>query len=90
MPINNATPNLGFNHIDGNDTAGHNSINGLITDIDTKIGDRVAEEGMVIIFDSTTLSPAGPPSGWSDFTSSMTSSGVTLPSGYIWIRKDPV
>ena len=82
MPVNNATANFGLMHLEGSDIAGYNSINGLITDIDNELYARVAVPGMIMIFQGAT-----PPTGWTDYTSSMSSSGLTLPAGHIWIRK---
>jgi len=77
-----ATNNFNLLQLSGSDTAGYNSINALITDIDNKLYARVAVPGMIMIFQGVT-----PPTGWTDYTSSMSSSGVTLPAGHIWIRK---
>lgn len=79
----NPTTNYGFKTIDGSDTAGYTSINSVITSIDTELEDLTFVTGMVIIYQG-----AAAPSGWTNFTSSMTSSGVTLPAGYIWIKKN--
>ena len=77
------TSNYSFKTIAGTDTAGYTSINSVITSIDTQLEDLTFVSGMVIIYQG-----ASAPSGWTNFTSSMTSSGVTLPSGYIWIKKN--
>lgn len=77
------TQNYGFKTIDGSDTAGYTSINSVITSIDTQLNDKMFVTGMVIIYQG-----ASAPSGWTNFTSSMTASGVTLPSGHIWIKKN--
>lgn len=77
------TTNYSFKTIDGADTAGYTSINSVITSIDTQLQDKTFKSGMVIIYNG-----ASAPSGWTNFTSSMTSSGVTLPAGYIWIKKN--
>lgn len=82
MPNNDATNNFKFMHLEGSDIAGYNSINALITDIDNELYARVAVPGMIMIFQGTT-----PPTGWTDYTSSMSGSGLTLPAGHIWIRK---
>jgi len=79
----NPTTNYGFKTIDGSDTAGYTSINSVITSIDTELEDLTFVTGMVIIYQG-----AAAPSGWTNFTSSMTSSGVTLPAGYLWIKKN--
>ena len=78
----NPTTNYSFKTIAGTDTAGYTSINSVITSIDTQLEDKTFVAGMVIIYQGTSA-----PSGWTNFTSSMTSSGVTLPAGYIWIKK---
>lgn len=80
-----ATLNFSFLELSGSEKAGHNTINALINDIDDKLDERVTEPGMVIIYEGG----AAPP-GWSNFTASMTSSGVTLPPGHIWIKKDAI
>lgn len=77
------TTNYSFKTLAGTDTAGYTSINSVITSIDTELEDRLFVSGMVIIYEG-----AAAPSGWTNFTSSMTSSGVTLPAGYIWIKKN--
>jgi len=79
----NPTTNYAFKTIDGSDTAGYTSINSVITSIDTELEDLTFVTGMVIIYQG-----AAAPSGWTNFTSSMTSSGVTLPAGYLWIKKN--
>jgi len=45
-----ATSNFSFLQLSGSDTAGYNSINALITDIDNKVYARVAVPGMVILW----------------------------------------
>ena len=82
------TSNYGFKTLAGDDTAGYTSINSVITSIDTQLDDKMFVTGMVMVFQESAADPAGAPSGWTDFTSSMTSSGVTLPAGYIWIKKN--
>ena len=77
------TTNYGFKTLAGDDTAGYTSINSVITSIDTQLDDKMFVTGMVIMYEGVAA-----PSGWTDFTSSMTSSGVTLPAGYIWIKKN--
>ena len=77
------TSNYGFKTLAGDDTAGYTSINSVITSIDTQLDDKMFVTGMVIMYEGVAA-----PSGWTDFTSSMTSSGVTLPAGYIWIKKN--
>lgn len=77
------TTNYNFKTIDGADTAGYTSINSVITSIDTELEDLTFVTGMVIIYQGALA-----PSGWTNFTSSMTSSGVTLPAGYLWIKKN--
>lgn len=77
------TTNYSFKTISGTDTAGYTSINSVITSIDTELEDLTFVTGMVIIYQG-----AAAPSGWTNFTSGMTSSGVTLPAGYLWIKKN--
>jgi hypothetical protein len=76
------TTNYAFKTLKGTDTAGYTSINSVITSIDTQLDDKMFVTGMVIVYQG-----ASAPSGWTNFTSSMTASGVTLPSGYLWIKK---
>ena len=82
------TTNYGFKTLAGDDTAGYTSINSVITSIDTQLDDKMFVTGMVMVFQESAADPDGAPSGWTNFTSSMTSSGVTLPAGYIWIKKN--
>ena len=77
-----ATTNFNFLQLAGSDPAGHNSINDLISDIDDKLNNRVFYTGMVIVYEG-----GAAPTGWANFTASMSGSGVTLPSGHIWIKK---
>ena len=77
------TTNYSFKTLAGTDTAGFTSINSVITSIDTQLDDKMFVTGMVIVYQG-----ASAPSGWTNFTSSMTASGVTLPSGYLWIKKN--
>ena len=90
MPINNATLNFGFMHLDGDDTASHNGINALITDIDTEIYARVAVPGMMMLFYG-----GAAPTGWAALSGATTPTATdmntafgTPPSGVIWIKKD--
>jgi len=80
-----ATNNFNFLELSGSENAGFNTINSLINDIDDKLNERVTEPGMVMIYEG-----GAAPDGWSNFTASMTSSGVTLPAGHIWIKKDAI
>lgn len=87
MPINDATTNFKLMHLSGSDIAGHNSINGLITDIDSELYARVAIPGMIMLFQGT----IGPNSGWealsgTDLTDVETAIGIA-PSGFQWIKK---
>jgi hypothetical protein len=93
MPINNATTNFGFDHISGQDNAGHNSINGLITSVDIELYAKVAVPGMIMLFMGVAA-----PTGWEELTSLTTPTdadmntaflnpGETLPVGVIWIKK---
>lgn len=79
-----ATSNFNFLQLAGSDTAGYNSINALITDIDNKVYARVAVPGMIIIWDT---SSGAVPTGWT----SLTNSPADLPAltgNYIYIKKD--
>lgn len=78
-----ATSNFGFLQLLGSDTAGYNSINSLITDIDTKIYQRVAVPGMTMIWDT---SDGSVPTGWTSLGTTVT--GLpTLTSTKIYIKK---
>lgn len=77
------TTNYQFKTIDGTDTAGYTTINMCVQSIDTQLKDKTFVTGMVIVYQG-----AAAPSGWTNFTSSMSGSGVTLPAGYIWIKKN--
>ncbi len=76
------TTNYAFKTLDDGDRAGYAGINEIVTSIDTNLQNDTFVAGMVVIYQG-----AAAPTGWTDFTSSMGSSGVTLPSGYIWIKK---
>lgn len=82
------TTNYAFKTLSGDDTAGYTSINSVVTSIDTQLNNKTFVTGMVMVFQSSAATPVGAPSGWTDFTSSMSASGVTLPAGYIWIKKN--
>lgn len=84
MAIADATANFGFRHLEGSDTAGHNSINALITDIDNELYAKVAVPGMVIMWRSAA---GAVPSGWTDVTSTLTSAGAASITGYQYIEK---
>lgn len=78
-----ATNKFNFLQLAGTDTAGYNSINALITDIDNKIYDRVAKPGMIMMWD-TSDNPL--PTGWSSLGNTVT--GLpTLTSTKVYIRK---
>lgn len=80
-----ATTNYGFTLLTGSDIAGYNSINTLITSIDTNLYARVAVPGMIMVFDSSIGST---PTGWTSLGTSITSSGLpTLSSPYVYIKK---
>jgi hypothetical protein len=87
MPVSNATSNFKFNHIDGNDQAGYNSINGLITDIDAELYARVCVPGMVTILNTSVTSAATMVSnGWTNLGASP--AGLpALTGSYIYIQK---
>ena len=75
-----ATSNFSFLQLTGSDTAGYNSINSLITDIDNKLYARAVFPGMVVAFDGATSVPTG----WSE----VTGNGLpTLTGSYKWIKK---
>jgi hypothetical protein len=84
MAINDATANFRLMHLEGSDTAGYNSINALITDIDNELYARVAVPGMVIMW--RTAAGAVPP-GWTDVTSTLTGAGAATITGYKYIEK---
>lgn len=82
-----ATSNFNLLQLSGSDTAGYNSINALITDIDNKLYARVAVPGMIIIWQSAA---GAVPTGWQELTSSTTPTLATMPSlsaGLKWIKK---
>ena len=75
-----ATSKFNFLELTGNDPAGYNSINSLITDIDTKLYARAIFPGMIVAFDGATDIPIG----WAV----VTGNGLpTLTGSYKWIRK---
>lgn len=79
-----ATSNFSFLQLAGSDIAGHNSINALITSIDTQLYNRVAKPGMIMMWD-TNDNPL--PTGWSSLGNTVT--GLpTLTSTKIYIKKD--
>lgn len=84
-----ATNNFGFLQLAGTDTAGYNSINALITDIDNKIYQRVAVPGMIMLW-----AGAAVPAGWEELTASTTptlsamNTALGTPPGTVkWIKK---
>ena len=84
-----ATSNFGFLQLTGSDTAGHNSINALITSIDTELATKGIVSGMIMLH----AGPSTPP-GWvalsastSPTLSAMTSALGTPPSPAYWIKK---
>ena len=80
-----ATTNYGFTLLQGSDIAGYNSINTLITSIDTNMYTRVAKPGMIMVFDSSIGST---PTGWTSLGTSVSSSGLpTLTAPYVYIKK---
>lgn len=62
-----ATNNFNLLQLSGSDTAGYNSINALITDIDNKLYARVAAPGMISIL-NTAVTPVATmvSNGWTD------------------------
>lgn len=79
MPILNQTSNFKFSHIDGDDPGGFNSINAIITNIDTRLYERAIMQNMIVAYQG-----AAPPTGWALVSATPM---PTLPSGHIWIRK---
>jgi len=83
------TQYFNFLQLSGTETAGYNSINALITNIDTRIRERVAVPGMVILWDGVAV-----PSGWEALTANtaptltqMNTALGTPPNNMLWIRK---
>jgi hypothetical protein len=89
-----ATAKFDLKLLAGSDTAGYNSINGLITDIDNKLDTKVAIKGMIMVWDSSaggTLTD----SGWSNIGQDPDSPPLSLGSGlpvlsgsFTYIKKD--
>jgi len=79
-----ATSNLDFLQLSGEDIAGYNSINALITDIDNKLYQKVAVPGMVTLWRTAAGSV---PAGWDDVTSTLTAAGAASITGYKYIEK---
>jgi len=79
-----ATNNFNLLQLSGSDTAGYNSINALITDIDNKLYARVAVPGMVMMWRTAA---GAVPTGWTDVTSTLTSAGAASVTGYKYIEK---
>ena len=84
-----ATSNFAFNQLSGSDTAGYNSINGLITDIDNKLYARVAVPGMIMLWATGTV-----PTGWVALSASTTPTLASMnaalgtpPGSVVWIMK---
>lgn len=81
-----ATSNFNFTLLSGSDIAGYNSINTLITSIDTSLYTRVAKPGMIMVHDT---SVGGVPTSWTNKGTSIAGSGLpTLSSPYVYIQKD--
>lgn len=84
-----ATTNYGFTLLTGADTAGYNSINTLITSIDTSLYTRVAVPGMIMLNATATI-----PTGWQALSAStsptlaaMNTAFGTPPGTVTWIKK---
>ena len=84
-----ATTNYGFTLLTGADTAGYNSINTLITSIDTSLYARVAVPGMIMLNATATV-----PTGWAALSAStsptlsaMNTAFGTPPGTVTWIMK---
>lgn len=84
MAISNATARFGLMHLEGSDTAGYNTINALITDIDNELYAKVAVPGMVVMWRT---SAGSVPSGWTDVTSTVEGAGAATVTGYKYIEK---
>ena len=85
-----ATTHFNFTLLSGSDIAGYNSINNLITSIDTNLYSRATVPGMLMLYKGTSA-----PTGWtalSTLTSptlaEMSSAIGTPPTGVLWIMKD--
>lgn len=86
-----ATNNFGFLQLTGSDTAGHNSINALITSIDTELATKGIVSGMIMLH----AGPSTPP-GWVALNNTtpttpslqdMITAFGTPPSPAYWIKK---
>jgi hypothetical protein len=84
-----ATTHYSFTLLTGADTAGYNSINTLITSIDTSLYTRVAVPGMIMLNATATI-----PTGWAALTSltsptlsDMNTAFGTPPGTVTWIKK---
>jgi len=95
MADNNGDPatNFAFNKLSGSDTAGHNSINDMLSSFDDKLG--AAMSNMLVLYPGT-VAPTGPQNAakapmWTiQGTSFTVTSGnaLNLPAGtYCWIKK---
>lgn len=92
MANNNGDPakNFAFKKLNGSDTAGHNSINDMLSSFDDKLG--TAMSGMIVLYQGT-AAPTTPVNAagdamWSNVTSTITTAGGPSPgTGYIWIKK---
>jgi hypothetical protein len=84
-----ATTNFGFAELSGSGLAGYNGINSLIVDIDTKLYQRVAVPGMIMLWATGSV-----PTGWEELTGATTPSSTDMnnalgtPPGTVkWIKK---
>jgi len=92
MSDNNGDPakNFAFIKLSGSDTAGHNSINDMLSSFDDKLG--AAMSNMIVLYQGTSA-PTGPVNAagaamWSNVTTDITTAGGPSPgTGYIWIKK---
>jgi hypothetical protein len=82
-----ATSNFAFLQLSGSDTAGYNSINALVTDIDNKLYAKVAVPGMISILNtSITAAATMVANGWTDLGQSP--AGLpALTGSYTYIQK---
>lgn len=82
-----ATTNFDLKLLAGEDTAGHNSINSLITDVDNKLATKVAIKGMISVWDNSaggTLTD----SGWTSIGQNPGDGLAPLSGSLTYIKKD--
>ena len=78
------TTNYGFKTLDDGDRAGYAGINEIVTSIDTNLANDTFVANMIVLYPGAT-----PPTGWTDFNSTITGAPANGPAvtGYIWIKK---